>query len=46
VTYPLLKAASFDTFSLAEPQPQEIEQEGHHPLTGQRAANFKLLANQ
>jgi len=22
------------------------QQEGQHPLTGQRAANFKLLANQ
>jgi len=22
------------------------EQEGQHPLTGQRAANFRLLANQ
>jgi len=22
-----------------------IEQEGQHPLTGQRAANFRLLAN-
>jgi len=24
----------------------EQEQEGQHPLTGQRAANFRLLANQ
>jgi len=24
----------------------EREQEGQHPLTGQRAANFRLLANQ
>jgi len=24
----------------------EGEQEGQHPLTGQRAANFRLLANQ
>jgi len=23
-----------------------LEQEGQHPLTGQRAANFRLLANQ
>jgi len=46
VTYPLLTAASFDTFCLVAPQPQEIEQEGQHPLTGQRAANFRLLANQ
>jgi len=23
-----------------------VEQEGQHPLTGQRAANFRLLANQ
>jgi len=26
--------------------PQVYEQEGQHPLTGQRAANFGLLANQ
>jgi len=25
---------------------RHIEQEGQHPLTGQRAANFRLLANQ
>jgi len=24
----------------------QFEQEGQHPLTGQRAANFRLLANQ
>jgi len=24
----------------------EEQQEGQHPLTGQRAANFRLLANQ
>jgi len=24
----------------------KIQQEGKHPLTGQRAANFRLLANQ
>ena len=41
LTHPLLKAASFDTFCLVAPQPQEIEQEGQHPLTGQRAANFR-----
>jgi len=23
-----------------------VRQEGQHPLTGQRAANFRLLANQ
>jgi len=23
-----------------------FQQEGQHPLTGQRAANFRLLANQ
>jgi len=23
-----------------------VQQEGQHPLTGQRAANFRLLANQ
>ena len=27
VTYPLLKAASFDTFCLVAPQPQEIQKE-------------------
>jgi len=25
---------------------KRLEQEGQHPLTGQRAANFRLLANQ
>jgi len=25
---------------------QQQQQEGQHPLTGQRAANFRLLANQ
>jgi len=25
---------------------QQTQQEGQHPLTGQRAANFRLLANQ
>jgi len=25
---------------------QTVKQEGQHPLTGQRAANFRLLANQ
>jgi len=24
--------------------PSKLEQEGQHPLTGQRAANFRLLA--
>jgi len=24
----------------------KVTQEGQHPLTGQRAANFRLLANQ
>ena len=45
-TYALLKATSFDTFCLVTPQPQEIEQEDQHPLTAQRAANFRLLTNQ
>ena len=27
-------------------QSVQQEQEGQHPLTGQRAANFRLLANQ
>jgi len=25
---------------------QYLKQDGQHPLTGQRAANFRLLANQ
>jgi len=25
---------------------QGVKQEGQHPLTGQRAADFRLLANQ
>jgi len=25
---------------------RHLEQEGQHPLTGQRAANFRLLTNQ
>ena len=25
---------------------RQAKQEGQHPLTGQRAANFRLLANQ
>jgi len=33
VTYPLLKAASFDTFCLVAPQPQEIEKEVQLHLT-------------
>jgi len=33
VTYPLLKAASFDTFCLVAPQPQEIEKEVQPHLT-------------
>jgi len=32
--------------SKTEPNPTEFEQEGQHPLTGQRSANFRLLANQ
>jgi len=36
VTYPLLKAASFDTFCLVAPQPQEIEKEVHLLLTTAR----------
>ena len=42
LTHPLLKAASFDTFCLVAPQPQEIEQEGQHPLTGQSTPNLRL----
>jgi len=36
VTYPLLKAASFDTFCLVAPQPEEIENEVHLRLTRTR----------
>jgi len=36
VTYPLLKAASFDTFCLVTPQPQEIEKEVQLRLTRTR----------
>ena len=28
------------------PAPCQTRREGQHPLTGQRAANFRLLANQ
>jgi len=31
---------------MANVQQQQKQQEGQHPLTGQRAANFRLLANQ
>jgi len=30
----------------AQQQYTKLEQEGQHPLTGQRTANFRLLANQ
>jgi len=36
VTYPLLKAASFDTFCLVAPQPHEIEKEVQIHLTRAR----------
>jgi len=36
VTYPLLKAASFDTFCLVAPQTQEIEKEVQLHLTRAR----------
>ena len=41
MTYPLLKAASFDTFCLVAPQPLEIEKEVQLRLTRafQRAIN-------
>jgi len=42
VTYP----PEGSEFWHVAPQPQETEQEGQHPLTGQRVANFRLLANQ
>jgi len=35
-------ASASDLFQLN----QYPQQEGQHPLTGQRAANFRLLANQ
>ena len=36
LTYPLLKEASFDTFCLVAPQPQEIEKEVELHLTTAR----------
>jgi len=36
VTYPLLKAASFDTFCIVAPQAQEIEKEVQLHLTRTR----------
>jgi len=36
VTYPLLKAASFETFCLVAPQPQEIEKEVQLRITRAR----------
>jgi len=39
VTYPLLKAASFDTFCLVAPQSQEIEKEVQLRLTETRHAH-------
>jgi len=44
VTYPLLKAASFDTFCLVAPQPQEIEKEVQLHLNSTRA--FQRAINQ
>jgi len=35
--FPIITALAMDI---------STEQEGQHPLTGQRAANFRLLANQ
>ena len=32
--------------NMASTAMMHIEQEGQHPLTGQRAANFRLMANQ
>jgi len=40
VTYPLLKAASFDTFCLVAPQPQEIEKDVQLHLTRTRHGLF------
>ena len=39
-------AAAKDAPRKLESTATELGQEGQHPLTGQRAANFRLLANQ
>jgi len=39
-----LQSSSDDTASIN--QYSELEQKGQHPLTGQRASNLRLLANQ
>jgi len=44
VTYPLLKAASFDTFCLVAPQPQEIEKRVQLHLTRTRQGLFNELS--
>jgi len=41
VTYPLLKAASFDTFCLVAPQPQEIEKVVQLHLTRARQGSHQ-----
>jgi len=39
-----LEAINFPPITL--PNVELFQQEGQHPLTGQHAANFRLLANQ
>jgi len=52
LSHPLTAPLPLTVFlTLSAPVPlqcfkQQTEQEGQHPLTGQRAANFRLLANQ
>jgi len=36
----------FGAVCLSACEQSQNQQEGQHPLTGQRAANFRLLANQ
>jgi len=38
--------ANFNKIHQTVSEQQLFKQEGQHPLTGQRAANFRLLANQ
>jgi len=36
----------YGNWNVRQATSQQVLQEGQHPLTGQRAANFRLLANQ
>jgi len=37
---------NFENLKIQDSGRHHFEQEGQHPLTGQRAAHFRLLANQ